>query len=51
MIVPESELFAVLRNMNPWWDLRADPDIPGWRRAVFEELRQWLVKPPTERAN
>jgi predicted AAA+ superfamily ATPase len=50
MIVPDSELIAILREMNPWW--RGEPleGLPTWRRAAFAELELWLRKPPARRA-
>lgn len=50
MIASQQELFTVLRQYNPWWDNRAVPDLPQWRRAAFTELRDWLVTPPAHRA-
>ena len=50
MIVPDSELIAILREMNPWW--RGEPleGLPTRRRAAFAELELWLRKPPARRA-
>lgn len=50
MIVPQQELFAVLRNFNPWWDRRPDVEVPTWRRVAFGELSEWLTSPPSHRA-
>lgn len=50
MIATPQELLSVLRQYNPWWDERAVPDIPSWRRAAFAELRAWLRNPPAPRA-
>lgn len=46
----QQELFGVLRNFNPWWEGRSDPEVPGWHRAAYAELMQWLTSPPTQRA-
>jgi predicted AAA+ superfamily ATPase len=50
MIVPDSELIAILRQMNPWWGDDRVPDLPEWRRAAFAELDLWLCNPPAQRA-
>jgi len=50
MIVPESDLIAVLRQMNPWWQGLPVEELPPWRRAAFAELSLWLKKPPARRA-
>jgi uncharacterized protein len=50
MIVPQQEVFSVLREVNPWWEGRRDADLPKWRRQAFPELEQWLVSPPSPRA-
>jgi len=50
MFVPESELIAVLRQMNPWWQGAPLEDLPTWRRAAFADLEFWLREPPTHRA-
>ncbi len=50
MIVPESDLVAVLRQMNPWWQSRPVEDLPAWRRAAYAELELWLTEPPAPRA-
>ncbi|MBI1903474.1 MAG: ATP-binding protein, partial [Planctomycetia bacterium] len=50
MLVPQEEVFAVIRKLNPWWDEKPDPDLPKWRRHAFFELHQWLTNPPSRRA-
>ncbi len=50
MIGSKQELFTVLRKYNPWWESGAVPDLPPWHRAVFREVRQWLIDPPAHRA-
>ena len=50
MIVPDSELIAILRSMNPWWRGDQVADLPTWRRAAFAELDLWLRRPPAPRA-
>src|SRR5437660_164982 len=50
MIASPQEIYGVLREYNPWWEGAVDPDLPTWRRVAFEELRQWLLEPPSRRA-
>ncbi len=50
MIAADSELIAILRQMNPWWQGTRVPDLPEWRRAAFAELELWLHEPPAPRA-
>ena len=50
MIASKNELFAVLRQYNPWWDGGRIPDLPSWRRAAFPQLLEWLANPPAPRA-
>ncbi len=48
--IPSSDLFSVLQEFNPWWTRRPIPDLPGWRRAAFGQLRTWATRPPAPRA-
>jgi predicted AAA+ superfamily ATPase len=50
MLVSETEVFAVLRQYNPWWGGGRFPDMPGWRRAAFREISTWAKEPPAGRA-
>lgn len=50
MIASKAELFAVLRQYNPWWAGSRFPDLPTWRRASFQEIDAWLRNPPAGRA-
>jgi uncharacterized protein len=50
MKIPESDLVAVLRQMNPWWQGKPIEDLPSWKRAAFAELELWLTAPPAPRA-
>ena len=50
MIAPDSEMIAILREMNPWWGGDRIGDLPAWRRAAFAELELWLRTPPAPRA-
>lgn len=50
MAVSSPELFAVLRQYNPWWRDGRIQDLPAWRRAAFNEVYSWMSKPPAHRA-
>jgi predicted AAA+ superfamily ATPase len=50
MIAPKAELFAVLRQFNPWWTGARAQELPTWRRAAFREIRAWCETPPAGRA-
>lgn len=50
MIASPTELFAVLRQYNPWWAGARFPDLPPWRRAAFHEITAWTQSPPAGRA-
>ena len=50
MIASPAELFAVLRQYNPWWAGGRFPDLPTWRRAAFREISTWVDQPPGGRA-
>lgn len=50
MITTGADLFAVLRQYNPWWAGGRFPDLPSWHRAAFREIRTWLENPPGGRA-
>jgi uncharacterized protein len=50
MISTKAELFAVLRQYNPWWNGGSPPDLPHWRRAAFREISAWMKEPPAGRA-
>ena len=50
MIASQTELFAVLRQYNPWWAGGRFSDLPIWRRAAFREISDWMGNPPAGRA-
>jgi hypothetical protein len=50
MIVSQAELFAVLRQYNPWWSGGRPADLPSWHRAAFREITAWMNNPPAGRA-
>jgi len=50
MLASKPELFAVLRQYNPWWAGGRFADLPDWRRAAFREIAEWIKDPPAGRA-
>jgi len=50
MIATQPELFAVLRQYNPWWSNARSADLPKWRRAAFRQIAKWMDNPPAGRA-
>lgn len=50
MIASPADLFAVLRQYNPWWSGSPIADLPSWRRAAFKEIASWAERPPAGRA-
>ncbi len=50
MEIPREDLIAVLSQFNPWWRSESIPDLPGWRRAAFRDLYEWVTNPPAPRA-
>lgn len=50
MIVPDQDLYSVLRQYNPWWSGSQFPDRPQWKRAAFREISSWLYDPQNPRA-
>lgn len=50
MIASQQELFAVIRQYNPWWSGGRVPDLQPWRRAAFREIKNWMDNPPAGRA-
>ncbi len=50
MIVSKADLFAVLRQFNPWWQAGQFPELPTWQRAAFREIVAWMDQPPAHRS-
>ncbi|MBK1879688.1 ATP-binding protein [Pelagicoccus mobilis] len=50
MRIPQSDLLAVLRNYNPWWQNQPLPDLPNWKRAAYYKIAAWAAEPPAGRA-
>lgn len=50
MFLTQSDIIAVLRQYNPWWNGSPIPALPTWKRAAFGGLQAWLKQPPQGRA-
>jgi uncharacterized protein len=50
MKIPKDKLIAILSQFNPWWRKESIPDLPAWKRSVFNELLTWVADPPAMRA-
>ena len=49
MIGTKQEIYAVLREYNPWWSGVPD-DLPDWKRVAYNEVLLWAQAPPSKRA-
>lgn len=50
MNIPQSELFAVLQEFNPWWADRPIRDLPSWERSAAGAVWDWVESEETKRA-
>jgi uncharacterized protein len=50
MIATKDELYAVLRQYNPWWAGGQFAELPKWKRAAYRAIRAWAQNPPAGRA-
>lgn len=50
MKIEQDELIAILTQFNPWWRGEAIADIATWKRAAFNQLQEWVMHPPANRA-
>lgn len=42
MEIPQTELFAVLQEFNPWWSGQPITDLPTWPRTVSAQVWRWI---------
>ena len=49
MDFPDSELFSVLQEFNPWWSGQAAGDLPDWERSAFRPIWKWVSDGQTKR--
>lgn len=50
MDIPQSELFGVLQEFNPWWAGQPIGDLPTWERSAVAQVWRWTQNPQTRRA-
>lgn len=50
MEIPESELFSVLQEFNPWWSGQPVGDLPDWERSALEAIWRWVQDQETRRS-
>lgn len=50
MNITKTDIYAILRRLNPWWRGEAITGLPVWKRFAFQELEKWIKKPPVHRA-
>ena len=50
MHVPQTDIFKVLNQFNPWWRGLPVGELPDWQRAAYRTLWQWVSDPPAGRA-
>ncbi|MDD5261157.1 MAG: ATP-binding protein [Methylacidiphilales bacterium] len=50
MLATKTELLAILRQYNPWWQDTRLVDLPKWKRAAFHQMLNWIKNPPAHRA-
>ena len=47
--ISDSEVFFILNQYNPWWN-NTKLDLPHVKRKSFNEIKKWILNPPTKRA-
>ena len=50
MEIPQSELFGVLQEFNPWWAGQPPGDLPSWERAAARPVWAWVQTWETRRS-
>jgi predicted AAA+ superfamily ATPase len=48
--IPQSELFSVLQEFNPWWLGRPIADLPTWERTAAGRVWAWVEDRQTKRS-
>ena len=39
MKIPKEDLIGILSQFNPWWRKEKIPDLPSWKRAAYNEIK------------
>lgn len=50
MKIPQTELFGVLQEFNPWWACQPAGDLPSWERAAARPVWAWVQTTETPRS-
>lgn len=50
MEIPNTELYSVLQEFNPWWNSQPLSDLPDWERAAGKQITRWIESHETKRA-
>lgn len=50
MNIPNSELFPVLQEFNPWWAGLSPGDLPSWERGAIHRVTAWVADTATKRS-
>jgi len=50
MDIPQSELYAVLQEFNPWWSGKPPGDLPEWERSAARPVWDWVQRRESTRA-
>lgn len=50
MNIPQTELFGVLQEFNPWWNGQPTGDLPTWQRAAARPVWSWVQNWETPRS-
>lgn len=50
MDIPQSELFSVLQEFNPWWAGQPLADLPAWERSASRAVWKWIESQDSSRS-
>ena len=50
MEIPQTELFSVLQQFNPWWSGQAAGDLPDWERSAARPVWEWIQSTESTRS-
>ena len=50
MEIPQTELFSVLQEFNPWWSGQPLGDLPDWERSAVRPVWEWVQSRETARS-
>jgi predicted AAA+ superfamily ATPase len=50
MEIPQTELFSVLQEFNPWWAGQPLGDVPDWERTAARPVWEWIQSRESSRS-